>query len=110
MAQVWNMPLRQLIPFAKHHRLVTGSIVPILLLRASEQPDTVLSRFIGIQANASSFDQSDLDGAATLRLDDILDWGRQMIELNMKYGVKILGGCCGTGTRHLQFIVDNITV
>ncbi|UCG92238.1 MAG: homocysteine S-methyltransferase family protein [candidate division WOR-3 bacterium] len=79
-------------------------------MRASEQPDTVLSRFIGIQANASSFDQSDLDGAATLRLDDIPDWGKQMIELNMKYGVKILGGCCGTGTRHLQFIVDNITV
>lgn len=79
-------------------------------VRASEQPDIVLSRFIGIQANASSCDQADLDSAATLQVDDIPDWGRQMIELNMEYGVKILGGCCGTGTRHMQFIVDNIKV
>jgi len=31
-----------------------------------------------------------------------------MVELNTKYGVKILGGCCGTGPAHLQYIVNNI--
>jgi homocysteine S-methyltransferase len=77
-------------------------------LRAGEQPDIVLSRLIGIQANASSQDQVDLEGAATLQVDDIPVWGDQMVELNTKYGVKILGGCCGTGAAHLQYIVDNI--
>ncbi|UCD05337.1 MAG: homocysteine S-methyltransferase family protein [candidate division WOR-3 bacterium] len=77
-------------------------------LRASEQPDIVLSRLLGIQANASSKDQGDLEGSATLQVDDIPTWGDQMIELNTKYGVKILGGCCGTSTAHLQYIVDNI--
>jgi len=77
-------------------------------LRAGEQPEIVLSRLIGIQANASSQDQADLEGAATLQIDEIPKWGDQMIDLNTKYGVKILGGCCGTGAAHLQYIVDNI--
>ncbi len=77
-------------------------------LRAGEQPDVVLSRLIGIQANASSQDQTELDGAPTLQVDDIPAWGDQMVELNTKYGVKILGGCCGTSAAHLQYIVDNI--
>ncbi|UCG31313.1 MAG: homocysteine S-methyltransferase family protein, partial [candidate division WOR-3 bacterium] len=77
-------------------------------VRASEQPDVVLSRLIGIQANASSLDQVDLEAAATLQVDDISEWGDQMVELNTKYNVKILGGCCGTSAAHLQYIVDNI--
>jgi S-methylmethionine-dependent homocysteine/selenocysteine methylase len=74
----------------------------------NEQPETVISRFYGIQANASSLDQTELEGAETLQMDAIPDWGKQMIELNSKYGVKILGGCCGTGPAHLQYIVDHI--
>jgi methionine synthase I (cobalamin-dependent) len=31
-----------------------------------------------------------------------------MIALNKKYGVKILGGCCGTNVEHLRYIVRNI--
>lgn len=74
----------------------------------NEQPETVLSRFYGIQANASSLDQIELEGAETLQMDAIPDWGKQMVELHTRYGVKILGGCCGTGPAHLQYIVDNI--
>jgi len=74
----------------------------------NEQPEAVLSRFYGIQANASSLDQSELEGAKSLHMDAIPDWGRQMVELNTKYRVKILGGCCGTGPVHLQYIVDHI--
>jgi homocysteine S-methyltransferase len=51
-----------------------------------------------------------LDGAKTLAVDNISDWGNRMIELNRKYGAKILGGCCGTNTQHLQYIIDNITI
>jgi homocysteine S-methyltransferase len=77
-------------------------------LCAGEQPATVLSRFYGIQANASSLDQTELEGAEALQVDAIPDWGRQMVELNTNYGVKILGGCCGTGPAHLQYIVDHV--
>ena len=43
-----------------------------------------------------------------LAVDDLSDWGNRMIELNQKYGVRILGGCCGTDAQHLQYIVDNV--
>jgi S-methylmethionine-dependent homocysteine/selenocysteine methylase len=76
-------------------------------LNAQEQPELVVSRLIGFQANASSLDHADLNGSATLQVEDISDWGNEMLKLNRKYGVKILGGCCGTGRQHLQYIVDN---
>lgn len=77
-------------------------------LNVHKQPQSVLSRLIGYQANASSLDHSHLDGAERLQADDLADWGNLMIELNQKYGVKILGGCCGTSYEYLQFIVQNI--
>jgi S-methylmethionine-dependent homocysteine/selenocysteine methylase len=77
-------------------------------LNAKKQPKSVLSRLIGYQANASSLDQSELDGAETLQTNPTSDWGKLMIELNRKFGVKILGGCCGTSRKHLQYIVQNI--
>ncbi|MCF8106433.1 MAG: homocysteine S-methyltransferase family protein [Desulfohalobiaceae bacterium] len=67
-----------------------------------------MSRFIGYQANASSLDHEDLDEAGELQGEDISDWGERMIELNRRYGLRILGGCCGTGLEHLQYLVDNI--
>lgn len=77
-------------------------------LNAHKQPTSVMSRLIGFQANASALDHADLDGSATIQVEEISDWGDEMIKLNRSYGVKILGGCCGTGARHLQYIVDNI--
>jgi S-methylmethionine-dependent homocysteine/selenocysteine methylase len=77
-------------------------------LNAHKQPRSILSRLIGFQANASSLDHSQLDGAGTLQTDDISGWGNLMIELNKKFGIKILGGCCGTSYEHLQYIVQNV--
>jgi S-methylmethionine-dependent homocysteine/selenocysteine methylase len=75
-------------------------------LSAAQQPATLYQRLIGYQANASSLDHCDLDGAADLVADSISDWGDLMLELNRTYGVQILGGCCGTGGEHLRYLVD----
>jgi S-methylmethionine-dependent homocysteine/selenocysteine methylase len=69
-------------------------------LNAHKQPASVLARLIGFQANASSLDHAQLDGTAGRQADDISDWGDRMIGLNKKFGVKILGGCCGTRCEH----------
>jgi len=55
-------------------------------------------------ANASSLDQCDLDGSEELHQESTSEWGEVMLELNRAHGVKILGGCCGTGTEHLRYI------
>lgn len=77
-------------------------------VNADSQPEAVLSRLVGYQANASSRDHSKLDGAENLHVDDIQDWGQRLIELNKKYDVRIIGGCCGTGTEHLAYIIDHL--
>ena len=74
---------------------------------AETQPPTLFKRLIGIQANSSSLDHSQLDGASILHQDDLQHWGDNMLRLNSEFGVKILGGCCGTDDTYLQYLVDH---
>ncbi len=67
----------------------------------------ILSRIIGFGANASSLDHCDLDNADSIHTDSVSDWGDHLIKLHRNYNMKILGGCCGTDRRHLDYIVDN---
>ncbi|MBU2512256.1 homocysteine S-methyltransferase family protein [bacterium] len=76
-------------------------------LCAAGQPTKLFDRLIGYQANASSLDHCDLDGADQLETEIVTDWGKEMLSLNRSYGIKILGGCCGTGVEHLRYITDN---
>jgi S-methylmethionine-dependent homocysteine/selenocysteine methylase len=74
-------------------------------LNGERQPPELFRRLIGFQANGSSLDHADLDQAEELRADDVATWGDTMLGLNREYGVKILGGCCGTGAEHLRYLV-----
>lgn len=74
---------------------------------AEQQPSTLFKRLIGIQANSSSLDHSQLDGSSVLHQDDLQHWGENMLRLNSEFGVKILGGCCGTDDTYLQYLVDH---
>ena len=76
-------------------------------LDADRQPPELFRRLIGFQANGSSLDHADLDQAAELQSDEVKEWGDAMLDLNHRFGVKILGGCCGTGARHLEYLVAN---
>ncbi len=73
-------------------------------LHPAREPAAVMRRLVGYQANASSRDHSELDGSDRRQADDLEDWGGGMAVLNRDYGVKILGGCCGTGREHLRTI------
>jgi len=75
-------------------------------LCAEKQPKKLFNRLIGYLANASSLDHCNLDGANQLETENVSHWGDEMLVLNRSYGLKILGGCCGTGNEHLQYIVD----
>ena len=77
-------------------------------LHADKQPPALFQRLIGIQANASSKNHQQLDGASMLQQDPLADWGTNMLILHHRFGIKILGGCCGTDHTYLQFLVDNL--
>jgi len=74
---------------------------------AKSQPLELFSRLIGIQANSSSLDHTQLDGSAILHRDDLQHWGDNMLRLNSEFSMKILGGCCGTDDTYLQYLVDH---
>jgi S-methylmethionine-dependent homocysteine/selenocysteine methylase len=74
---------------------------------AARQPDSFFERFIGCQANASALDHFDLDGSDQVKAESVSAWSEEMLMLNQSYGVKILGGCCGTSAEHLRYLVDH---
>jgi S-methylmethionine-dependent homocysteine/selenocysteine methylase len=76
-------------------------------LCAAEQPRRLFERLIGYQGNASPLDHADLDGLSRLDVGDVSQWGDEMLALNQQYGIKILGGCCGTGVDHLEYLVSH---
>ncbi len=77
------------------------------LIRAEQQPPSLFTRLIGIQANASSKDHSELDGATELQQDPLSDWTTEMVRLNRDFGMKVLGGCCGTDDMYLRSLTEN---
>jgi S-methylmethionine-dependent homocysteine/selenocysteine methylase len=74
-------------------------------LCAEQQPTNLFSRLIGYQANASSLNHCELEESTQLKTENVAEWGEEMLKLNRKYGMKILGGCCGTGVEHLRYLV-----
>jgi len=76
-------------------------------IRAEEQPAALFTRLLGIQANSSSKDHAQLDGAEELQQDPLSDWCVEMVRLNKEFGVKILGGCCGTDDTYLRRLTES---
>lgn len=84
---------------------MVNCVYPTFLDGENQSPD-FFTRLIGIQANASSKDHDQLDGSEHIQQDPLPDWGQNMIQLHSRYGVKILGGCCGTDHRYLRYLTE----
>mgnify|MGYP000235428143 CR=1 FL=1 len=68
-----------------------------------------MQRLKGIVANASRCSHSELDEAKELDDGDPTELGNQLAAISKKYPqINILGGCCGTDTRHLRQIAKSL--
>ncbi|WP_282055942.1 homocysteine S-methyltransferase family protein [Maribacter luteus] len=76
-------------------------------LCAENQPKEIYGRLIAFLGNASALDHCDLENSDCLHVDNVSDWGDEMLRLNREFGIKILGGCCGTDERHLEYLTKN---
>jgi S-methylmethionine-dependent homocysteine/selenocysteine methylase len=89
---------------------LTNCIHPDVLhksyLNLSDQDEILRKRLFGLQANASSKSPEELDTLENLDADSPANWARGMVDLNKKYNLKILGGCCGTDARFISSVVD----
>ena len=77
-------------------------------IKADQMNVRALSRLIGIWANASAREHSELELSEETAADDLDAWADAMGTLHKTHGVKILGGCCGTTDQHLRAICQQI--
>jgi S-methylmethionine-dependent homocysteine/selenocysteine methylase len=89
---------------------LTNCIHPDVLhksfLNLKDEDDILRKRLFGIQANASSKSPEELDNLENMDADSPANWASGMVDLNKKYNLKILGGCCGTDARFISSVVD----
>ena len=66
-------------------------------------------RIAGIRANASRCSHEELDNAEELDIGDPQDLAEQYLALVERFPhFKLIGGCCGTDTRHLEAIAQKL--
>ena len=70
--------------------------------------DLVHRRFLGVQANTSPLSFAELDGSVDLKCSPPEKFAEEMIELRNKSNIKIMGGCCGTDSRHMEEVARRL--
>jgi homocysteine S-methyltransferase len=58
-------------------------------------------RFLGLQANTSSKSPEELEGSAELEGENPEAFASGMCALRSRFGLNVLGGCCGTDAGHI---------
>ncbi|MDO4584578.1 MAG: homocysteine S-methyltransferase family protein [Planctomycetia bacterium] len=85
---------------------LANCIHPSLAFEALSQPfnqtELVRRRFIGIQVNTSALSYAELDGATELQTSEPEALAEETLRLKERFGLRILGGCCGTDQRHME--------
>lgn len=71
--------------------------------------ESARGRIIGLQANTSRKSPEDLDGLDALDSEEPAGFALQMKELHESFGIKVLGGCCGTDDRHIEEIAKSVS-
>lgn len=68
----------------------------------------LIARIKGLQANTSSKSPDELDDLTYLDTSDPEEFGALMVSLHKKFGLKVLGGCCGSDSSHIDEIARRI--
>jgi homocysteine S-methyltransferase len=81
---------------------MVNCVHPSVMNEALENCDPpTRSRVLGLQANTSPKSPGELEGSAELETEDPELFADRVLELHRKFGLRILGGCCGTDARHI---------
>ncbi len=66
-------------------------------------------RIAGLQANTSAKSPDELEGSPTLDFEEPRRFAEGMFQLHREFGLKILGGCCGSDDRHIREMAKMLT-
>ena len=73
-----------------------------------ERMPAVHQRVIGLQANTSQLSPEELEGSAELHPAAPMDFAEELHALRCEFGMRILGGCCGTDARHIRALAARL--
>jgi homocysteine S-methyltransferase len=76
----------------------------VLETALKNEPPEVTSRLMGIQANTSARSPEELDNSTETQTEEPEVYAAAMVRLHRQFGIKILGGCCGSDGRHIEAI------
>lgn len=62
----------------------------------------LLGRLVGFQANTSARSPEELAHLEELETEEPTTFAAAMLQIHQRFGLPILGGCCGTDTRHIE--------
>lgn len=79
---------------------------PSVLAAALGAQHGAVARLVGFQANTSARSLEELDGAAALEGESPARFGAGMRDVRDRFGLRLLGGCCGTDGRHLAAVAE----
>ena len=66
-------------------------------------------RIIGLFANTASLSPEELDNNPELVEEEPIHIGEDVASLYAEFGMKILGGCCGTDERHIGELAKQLS-
>ena len=83
---------------------VHPTICKSALNMTSNDTDLVKTRLKGLQANGSPKSPEELESLDKMESENPKKWAEKMIDLYLNFGMRILGGCCGTTHHHITAI------
>lgn len=78
------------------------------LMQDKNKNSQFLSRFLGIQSNASILSPEELNNCNILQQDDFEKIISEMCFLQNEFNFKIFGGCCGTNDKFIKSLTERI--
>jgi homocysteine S-methyltransferase len=85
-----------------------ASVFRQVLLQEINAVPLVRERVIGLLANTSPLSPEELDNSAELAEEDPTVFGSTVAALHKDFGMKLLGGCCGTDDRHIRCLAERL--
>jgi homocysteine S-methyltransferase len=88
---------------------LANCVHPSIMARALEHCDAASrGRILGLQANTSAKSPEELEGSEHLETEDPERFAECMVNLHRRFGLRILGGCCGTDARHIHSLAERL--
>jgi len=97
-------------PAAYYVNCVHPSVLLTALERLRMDPEhsRSLDRLVGFHANTSARSPEELDALEDIETDDPRRYAALMRDIFERHGLKILGGCCGSGPEHIEHLAREL--